>query len=134
MSATPSLRSKIMKAIKSRDTQPELIVRRLLHASGRRYRLHAPELPGKPDIVFRPLRKAVFVHGCFWHGHHCPRASRGPKTNADYWIAKITHNTARDAIVQAKLTAMGWRLLVVWECETKDKAALSVRLEAFLNS
>jgi DNA mismatch endonuclease, patch repair protein len=122
-------RSAIMRAVKSRDTAPELRVRSLLHRMGYRFRLHRADLPGKPDIVLPSRRIAIFVHGCFWHGHDCERGARMPKTNTDYWIAKIGRNRERDAERQAELTALGWRVIVVWECEMKDSATLSARLE-----
>jgi DNA mismatch endonuclease (patch repair protein) len=129
---TPSQRSAVMRAVKGANTAPELRVRKLLWAQGRRYRLNARELPGKPDIVFRPAKRAIFVHGCFWHGHGCKRGSRMPKANAAYWQAKIARNVARDAKSLAALKADGWRSLVVWECEMKNEAALSRRLARFL--
>ena len=121
-----------MRRVKGRDTGPELKVRRLLWSAGYRYRLHRKDLPGRPDIVLARGRAAVFVHGCFWHGHDCPRGARQPKANADYWTAKIGRNVARDARVQAELTEAGWRPVTVWECELKDTAALEARLKAEL--
>src|SRR5215204_659207 len=105
-----------MRAVKSRDTAPEMTVRRLLHAMGYRYRLHVAGLPGKPDIVFPSRRKAAFVHGCFWHGHDCSRGARRPKSNEAYWSAKIGRNMVRDEENFARLQAAGWAVLVVWEC------------------
>lgn len=127
-------RSDIMRAVRSKDTTPEMIVRRLVHRLGHRYRLHRKDLPGKPDLVFGPQRKVIFVNGCFWHGHDCPRGSRQPADNADYWRAKIGRNVERDLANAAALQAAGWQVMVVWECETKvrDREALAVRLEAFL--
>lgn len=129
-------RSSIMRAVKSGDTAPERAVRAAACAAGyaRRYRLGGGALPGKPDLVFAALRKAVFVHGCFWHGHDCKRGARAPKDNAAYWSAKIGRNMARDARVLAALAGDGWSTLVVWECETKDVAALEARLAAFLRA
>ena len=120
-----------MRAVKSRDTKPEMIVRRLVHGLGYRYRLHRPELPGKPDLTFPSRRKVVFMHGCFWHGHDCPRGARVPKNNRDYWIAKIARNKARDAKDCDRLREMGWSVLTVWECETKSEG-LEPRLRTFL--
>ena len=100
---------------------------------GRRYRLHRRDLPGTPDIVFPGRRLALFVHGCFWHGHDCPRGARVPKANAAYWIAKIGRNRARDDAAQTALTALGWRTDVVWECELKDIATLQARLSRDLD-
>ena len=121
-----------MRRVKGRDTGPELKVRRLLWRAGYRYRLHRKDLPGRPDIVLAGRRAAVFVHGCFWHGHDCPRGARQPKANAEYWTAKIGRNVERDARVQAELAAGGWRPVVVWECELKDPTALAARLRATL--
>ena len=121
-----------MRRVKGRDTGPELKVRRLLWGAGYRYRLQRKDLPGRPDIVLAGRRAAVFVHGCFWHGHDCPRGARQPKANADYWTAKISRNVERDARVQAELAAGGWRPVVVWECELKDPTALAARLRATL--
>jgi len=128
-------RSSIMRAVKSRDTTPERAVRAAARTAGfaRRYRLNGAQLPGKPDLVFGALQKAIFVHGCFWHGHDCKRGARAPKDNAAYWRAKIARNQARDGAALKALGAEGWSALVVWECETRDPAALSRRLAAFLS-
>ncbi len=131
---TPDQRSAVMRAVKGANTKPELRVRKLLWAAGHRYRLNARELPGKPDIVFRQAKRAIFVHGCFWHGHDCRRGARQPQANAAYWKAKIARNAARDANALAALEAEGWRALVLWECEMKDDAALSRRLSRFLKA
>lgn len=128
-----ALRSRTMGAVKSQNTRPEMIVRRLIHALGYRYRLHASNLPGKPDIVFRPRRKVIFVHGCFWHGHDCPRGSRKPKQNSAYWSAKIARNRSRDAGTDAAFMQMGWKTLTMWECELKDAETLSHRVRSFLD-
>lgn len=125
-------RSSIMRAVRSRDTTPELIVRRVATNLGYRYRLHKATLPGKPDLVFSSRRKAIFVHGCFWHGHDCKRGSREPKSNVEYWRAKVQRNRQRDASVNAALTECGWSTLVVWECETRDHDELSARIARFL--
>jgi len=117
-----------MRAVKSRDTGPERKVRAMLRAIAPGYRLHRPDLPGKPDIVYAGRKLVVFVHGCFWHGHDCARGARMPKANAEYWRAKIARNHARDARTLAAYEAMGWRALVVYECELKEKAALAERL------
>jgi DNA mismatch endonuclease, patch repair protein len=123
-----------MARVRSRDTSPERLVRRILIDLGYRYRLHRADLPGKPDIAFIGRRKAIFVHGCFWHGHDCKRGAREPKANAAYWRAKIARNRARDARSVATIEAMGWRSLTVWECELRDRAALALRLGSFLES
>lgn len=125
-------RSAVMRRVKGRDTSPERKVRRLLTGLGARYRLHRKDLPGSPDIVMPGRRLAIFVHGCFWHGHDCARGSRVPKQNRDYWIAKVGRNRARDAAVQAALTEAGWRVEMLWECELKDDAALTDRLRGLL--
>lgn len=121
-----------MRRVKGRDTGPELTVRRLLWDAGYRYRLHRKDLPGRPDIVLPGRQAVVFVHGCFWHGHDCARGARRPKANADYWKAKIARNVGRDARVQADLIDIGWRPIIVWECELKDPAALEARLREAL--
>lgn len=121
-----------MRAVKATDTAPEMTVRRLVHRMGRRFRLHRKDLPGSPDLVFPGLHKVVFVNGCFWHGHDCARGARVPKTNADYWRAKIGRNRARDAFSLAALRTRGWRAAVIWECELKDLARVRRRMAAFL--
>ncbi len=121
-----------MRAVKSRDTGPELAVRALLWPIASGYRLNRADLPGKPDIVYASRKLAIFVHGCFWHGHDCARGARAPRDNADYWRAKIGRNRARDAQTLEKLAALGWRTLVVYECALKDPAALAARLGAAL--
>jgi DNA mismatch endonuclease (patch repair protein) len=123
-----------MRAVKGRDTTPELAIRRLLRSIAPGYRLHRSDVPGKPDIVFLGRRKAIFVHGCFWHGHDCARGARMPKTNTEYWSAKIGRNRARDAKNRERLEEAGWRALVVWECEMRDEAAVSARLRSFLSA
>ena len=125
---TDPARSAVMRAVKGRNTKPEMQVRRAAHALGFRFRLHRKDLPGSPDLVFPRLKTAVFVHGCFWHGHDCARGSRAPKTNADYWRAKIARNMARDARVRDELEALGWAVETIWECELKDGEALKQRL------
>src|SRR5689334_11372651 len=126
-------RSRIMRAVRSRNTGAEMIVRRLLYGLGYRYRLHRRDLPGKPDLTFPGRRKAIFVHGCFWHGHSCTRGARVPKSNRDYWTAKIARNKARDVRAQNDLRDLGWTTLTVWECEMKDREALGRRLRSFLD-
>jgi DNA mismatch endonuclease (patch repair protein) len=121
-----------MRAVRARDTAPELAVRRMAHGLGYRFRLHRADLPGRPDLVFPGRRKAIFVHGCFWHGHDCPRGARAPKTNEEYWRGKIARNVARDAASLLALDALGWSGLVIWECELRDAEAASRRLRAFL--
>jgi len=123
-----------MRRVKGRDTRPEMIVRRALTRLGARYRLHRKDLPGTPDVAMPGRRLALFVHGCFWHGHDCPRGAREPKQNRDYWLAKIARNRARDLRDRDALQALGWRVETVWECELKDAAALEARLRAVLSS
>ncbi|MCZ2903654.1 very short patch repair endonuclease [Burkholderia thailandensis] len=129
----PVGRSENMRRIRSKNTGPEKAVRRLLRALGfTGYRLHRKELPGKPDIAFVGRKKAIMIHGCFWHGHDCKEGLRRPKSNADYWIPKISRNQTRDAEHAKHLTQMGWNLLTVWECELRDLPTLANRLLQFL--
>lgn len=121
----PEKRSAVMRAVKSRDTGPEMTVRRAAHALGLRFRLNRADLPGKPDLVFPAKQTALFVHGCFWHGHDCPRGARMPQNNRAYWEAKISRNMARDKEALSKLKKLGWTPRVIWECQTRDGAALS---------
>ncbi len=116
---TPEKRSAVMRRVKGRDTAPEMKVRRLLRGAGIGYQLGGCGLPGRPDVVMKGRRVVLFVHGCFWHGHDCPRGARQPRSNADYWLAKIDRNRARDDRVTAELQAQGWRVLTLWECEQK---------------
>ena len=124
-------RSEIMRAVKGRNTKPEMVVRRLVHKLGYRFRLYRRDLPGKPDLTFVGRRKVVFVHGCFWHGHNCRRGARMPATNTAYWLQKIDKNRNRDVAAQCTLAKAGWRVLVIWECEIKN-SALDARLRSFL--
>ena len=126
-------RSRTMRAVKSKNTAPEMKVRRLAHALGHRFRLHRKDLPGAPDLVFPRSRKIIFVHGCFWHGHNCARGARQPKANADYWTAKIFRNKTRDEYAQKRLKALDWDVLVIWECELRDDMELNARMSAFLD-
>ena len=123
---TPERRSQITAAIRARDTQPELRVRRFLHAEGLRFRLHRTDLPGRPDLVFPSRRVCLLVHGCFWHRcPHCRHGARAVKSNSEYWDAKIARNKSRDMDNQAHLTALGWTVITIWECQTADCAELS---------
>ena len=133
MSTASERRSATMRAVKSRDTKPEMRVRCLLHGMGYRYRLQRKDLPGKPDIVFGPRRRVIFVHGCFWHGHDCKRGARVPATNTAYWQAKIARNVDRHACQLDSLIAKGWAALTLWECELKDRDVLIERLKKFLD-
>jgi DNA mismatch endonuclease (patch repair protein) len=125
-------RSAVMRRVKGKDTSPELKVRKALTALGARYRLHRADLPGKPDIVLAGRRLAIFVHGCFWHGHDCARGARVPKQNRDYWLGKVARNRTRDAKSQEALVALGWRVETIWECELKDTEGLDRRLRELL--
>jgi len=125
-------RSAIMRAVKSRDTSPERAVRKLLSTSGYCFRLHDKKLVGLPDIVFPGRKKAIFVHGCFWHGHNCKRGARIPKSNREYWTAKITRNRSRDTKNRKALKQSGWEVLTVWECETRKSSMLQKKLSRFL--
>ncbi|WP_419253873.1 very short patch repair endonuclease [Caulobacter sp. ErkDOM-YI] len=126
-------RSAVMARVKSQDTGPERLLRKTLTALGAHYRLHRKDLPGKPDLVMPGRKLAFFVHGCFWHGHDCARGSRVPKANRDYWLAKVARNKARDAAAAQALTAAGWRVETLWECEMKDAGALKARLAQTLD-
>lgn len=132
MADPAEVRSRTMRAVKDRNTHPEMVVRRLVHSLGYRYRLHQRNLPGVPDLVFPSRRALIFVHGCFWHQHDCPRGARIPKTRRDYWVPKLLKNQERDARNQKRLQEMGWRTLVIWECETVDRSHLAKRLRSFL--
>lgn len=129
---SPEQRSRNMRAIKGKDTGPELIVRRLLHSLGYRFRLHRRDLPGHPDIVLPGRKVVVFVHGCFWHRHRCRYGQVCPATRAEFWQAKFAANVARDARTRRKLRALGWRVIVVWECQTRDRDKLAARLRRLL--
>lgn len=126
-------RSRVMRAVKSKNTKPELVVRRALWKAGLRYRLHDARIPGKPDIVLMSRRTAVFVHGCFWHGHEgCP-SHRIPKTRREYWEAKISRNKKRDETNQTALEQMGWDVIVIWECQIRSAERLAALAKAIGN-
>jgi DNA mismatch endonuclease (patch repair protein) len=129
---SPEMRSAFMARIRGINTQPEKVVRKLLHGLGYRYRLHYRKLPGKPDVAFPSRRKVIFVHGCFWHSHEDCVFARIPKTNPGYWKAKFRKNRKRDAATLAKITELNWSALVIWECEIDDLKALRKRLIRFL--
>jgi DNA mismatch endonuclease, patch repair protein len=132
---SPERRSRNMAAIRSKDMKPEMIVRRLVHGMGYRYRLHARDLPGKPDLVFRSRRKIIFVHGCFWHQHPARECldGRRPKSNLDYWKPKLERNVQRDRQNLSALESSGWSVLVVWECETRCHERLKERIKRLLD-
>ena len=121
-----------MQAVRNKDTKPEIVVRQCLHAMGYRYRLHRKNLPGRPDIAFIGQRKAIFVHGCFWHQHGCPKG-RLPKSRLDYWQPKLEQNVERDRTKIEQLESMGWESLVLWQCELADIGALAIRLQEFVD-
>lgn len=129
---TAEQRRACMRAVTGKDTTPEMCVRRLAHAMGFRYALHVKNLPGKPDLVFVSRRKIIFVHGCFWHKHNCRHGSISPITNAGYWNGKRERNAERDKKNIRALRKDGWKVLVVWECSTRDSISLRKRLENFL--
>ncbi|HET6248168.1 MAG TPA: DNA mismatch endonuclease Vsr [Tepidisphaeraceae bacterium] len=129
---TKAERSRIMAAVKSRDTKPELLIRRLVHRLGYRFRLHRRDLPGTPDIVLPRLRKIINVHGCFWHMHSCRHAQRAPRANALYWRNKRLANARRDRRNLRRLRRAGWEVLVIWECQLKDVQRMADRIRRFL--
>ena len=128
-------RSEIMRSVPSVDTKPEMVVRRLTHGMGYRYRLYRKDLPGKPDLVFPARRKIIFVHGCFWHQHSCARGNRRPKTRREYWLEKLKRNRRRDRANLASLREHGWDVMVIWECQTGvgGHADLARKIERFLS-
>ena len=130
---TPAERSERMSRIRNADTKPEMIVRRLVHGMGYRYRVHARDIPGNPDLVFRPRKMVIFVHGCFWHQHGC-RQYRQPLTKRSFWDPKLARNKARDAEVNRELRRRGWGVMVIWECQVKRESVLMGRIERFLDT
>jgi DNA mismatch endonuclease (patch repair protein) len=128
---SPAQRRHIMQSVGTKDTGPELVVRRLLRSLGHGYRLHVKRLAGRPDIAMIGRKKAIFVHGCFWHGHDCPKG-RAPKSKLDYWGPKLEANRARDERNRSELEAGGWSVLTVWQCETNDLESLRNQLVAFI--
>lgn len=131
---SPIRRSENMRRIRSKNTKPELLVRSLTHRLGFRFRLHRADLPGRPDLVFPGLRKVILIHGCFWHQHRNCIDGRLPKSKKAYWLPKLDGNYRRDKRNRAKLARLGWRVLVVWDCQTRDTVRLARRLEQFLES
>ncbi len=128
---SPAQRSETMRRVKSTNTTPELVVRRMVHGMGFRYGLHSKKLPGRPDLVLNRLRAVIFVHGCFWHRHSCGAAEL-PVTNREYWAGKQQRNSDRDRRSIRALRRAGWRVLIVWECQTRNAARLEHRLRRFL--
>jgi DNA mismatch endonuclease, patch repair protein len=124
----------MMSGIRAKDTKPEMAVRRTAHRLGSRFRLHDRTLPGSPDLVFPRRKLAVFVHGCFWHRHKGCRFAYNPKSNVEFWKGKFQNNIARDKRVRGKLEGMGWRVAIIWECQTADSDSLREELEELLGS
>ena len=128
-------RRRIMRAVRGKDTAPELMVRRLLRDMGRSgYRLHRSDIPGSPDIAWIGRKLAIFIHGCFWHGHDCQHGSRKPRSNREYWRAKLRRNIERDVRQKEALRMLGWRSLIIWECELTDSTMVRERLKRFLSA
>ncbi|WP_429547713.1 very short patch repair endonuclease [Pseudomonas frederiksbergensis] len=122
-------RSKIMSMIKGKNTKPEMLVRSVCHELGLRYRLHRKDLPGKPDLVFPKHRLCVFVHGCFWHRHPGCKYAYTPKSRLDFWLPKLAKNVERDLDAQQALIARGWRVVIIWECHTKNREVLRIEIQ-----
>ena len=131
---TPEQRQRNMSAIKGKDTKPEIQVRKALHALGYRFRLHRKDLPGKPDIVLPKYKTVIFVNGCFWHRHPGCKYASTPSTNSDFWNAKFEENTARDNRNYAQLKELGWRVVVIWECETQSLSELTVLITKLVSA
>ena len=129
-------RAERMSRVRSKNTKPEMRVRRIVHRLGYRYRLHRRDLPGTPDLAFIGRRKAIFVHGCFWHRHPSTdcKLARLPKSRAEFWTPKLERNRARDEDNQSKLEAIGWGVLILWECQLKDEASLATTIQTFLST
>lgn len=130
---TPVQRSARMRLVRSKNTKPELLVRRLVHSMGYRYRVHV-RLPGSPDLAFRRRRRVIFVHGCFWHGHKCKLGDRLPKSRTEFWSDKIRKNKERDRRVLREYKALGWRYLVLWECQLRDAVKLGAKIRGFMDA
>ncbi|MGD0192277.1 MAG: very short patch repair endonuclease [Rhizomicrobium sp.] len=131
---TPAQRSEHMRRIRSRDTRPEVSLRRLVWSLGYRYRKNRRGLIGSPDLAFVGRKRAIFLHGCFWHRHRCSAGVRVPKSRVDYWKAKFTRNVHRDAVVMRQLKSVGWRALVIWECQLADTSRVARRIRKFLDA
>lgn len=130
---TPGKRSEVMSRIRGKNTRCELVVRRFLFAEGFRFRIHDKRFPGHPDIVLPKYHTIIMVNGCFWHGHNDCRLFREPKTNVGFWSGKILRNTLRDAKIQAELESLGWRVIIVWECELRTKNLRALTLNGLVN-
>ncbi len=133
-SLSPAERSAIMARVRSKNSRPELFVRKLVFALGYRYRLHAKDLPGHPDLVFRRLRKVIFVHGCFWHRHASCSFARLPKSRRDFWVPKLEGNKARDQRNRRALSRNKWKVLTIWECQLKEPERLQITIGRFLDA
>lgn len=133
-SLSPAQRSEIMSRVRSKNSRPEMFVRKLIFALGYRYRLHAQDLPGHPDLVFRKLRKIIFVHGCFWHRHAKCALARLPKSRLDFWVPKLEGNKKRDRRTARALAKAGWNVLTIWECQLKNTANLEAMIRRFLDA
>lgn len=133
-SLSPAERSEIMARVHSKNSRPELFVRKLIFALGYRYRLHARDLPGHPDLVFRKRRKVIFVHGCFWHRHTACALARLPKSRLDFWVPKLEGNKQRDQRNKRALTKDGWKVLTIWECQLKNTVRLQATIRRFLDA
>lgn len=129
---SPEERSRLMSRVRGKDTKPEMVVRRLVHRLGYRFRLHRRDLPGSPDLVFPGRRKVIFVHGCYWHRHGCRKATT-PRSNVTFWTEKFDRNVCRDLDNQRQLKRAGWEVLVIWQCETEDRDRVADLLRKFLN-
>lgn len=129
---SPEARSAHMRKIRKTSTKPEMVVRRIAHRLGLRFRLHRRDLPGTPDLVLPKRGAVVMVHGCFWHQHSGCRLARQPKTRLDYWLPKLARNQERDGVARARLEALGWQVHVIWECETRDEALITARMRGLL--
>ena len=130
---TPEERSEIMARVRSKNSRPEMLVRKIVFALGHRYRLHARSLPGCPDLVFRSKRKVIFVHGCFWHRHANCALARMPKSRLDFWTTKLEGNQKRDQRSKRALLRKGWKVLTIWECQLRDAVRLESRIKRFLD-
>ncbi|CAB3935451.1 very short patch repair endonuclease [Achromobacter insolitus] len=131
---SPEKRSRMMAGIKGKNTKPEMAVRSLVHGMGFRFRLHRKDLPGSPDLVFPGLKRVIFVHGCFWHRHQGCRFAYTPKSNSQFWLTKLNANVRRDAVALQALAALGWEVLIVWECEVANFPALTEKVTLFLSA
>lgn len=131
-SLDPAARSAVMSRVRGKDTRPEMVVRKLTFAAGYRYRLHVKYLPGTPDLVFSARKKVIFVHGCFWHRHENCSFARLPKSRVEFWTEKLNGNKDRDKRILEALTRTGWEVLILWECELKDREDVGKRIQSFL--